>query len=152
MEQVTIDRVFTGKNGWFDIKVEDGRRLSTRIKKLADQAKAAEGTTVLVELTEKQNGEFTNYYLNKVAPLADENGEQTAVQKIATATAPAAPQGGGRNRNDIVGVQWAYGRAVEIATMKDDLTFPLDDESVAKLTITAESLLAMRDKTFNGLS
>lgn len=87
--QVTthITHVTLNDRGWYEINaIIDGQeqKLATKLKKLGEQASALVDTTVHLEFTEKQNGEYLNRYLESV--------EQTdAVQAIFEAAAAAGP-------------------------------------------------------------
>ncbi len=140
METVVVKEVVGKPTGWFEIELEDGRTVATKLKKLADQAEASQGNAVAVDLTEKVNGKFTNIYLNKIEPTGNGDAPKPAAAVQETVAAQAAPQDA---KGERIARQWAYGRAVEIGTAFGSLTFPLDDESVAKLQITADTLLKL---------
>lgn len=81
---VKIEAVYTPRPGsdWFDIKDSTGTRYSTRKREIADQAKALEGQVAILSFTERQNGQWTNRYLDAALPaLPDADipfGEQLA--------------------------------------------------------------------------
>jgi hypothetical protein len=140
METVKVKDVEKNASGWYEITLEDDdRTVSTKNQKLADAAFAGRGTPVEVEINERQNGSFTNRYLNKIGDLTDErssNGGGKAGSRPRTG-------GGGKSPEDQKRImkQWALGRAVELLAASDvDIAFPLTDEQFADLKTTADKL------------
>lgn len=69
MAQVTavVEQVFApNKGGFYDIKLQDGTKLSTKKAELAQAAKELKGQSALLTYTESQNGQYTNRYLDKI--------------------------------------------------------------------------------------
>jgi hypothetical protein len=69
---VKIDEVRTfetrGGNVRYVVKDSDGNEYTTFRERIGEQAKSLEGTRVQIEYHENQRGQYTNVYLDKVAP------------------------------------------------------------------------------------
>lgn len=142
METVKVKDVEAGKNGWREITLEDGRTVSTKNKAIADAAFASRGTEVEVEINSVQRGSFTNHYLNKFGDISDERDSdmpKSAPRKNGSGFSP-------KNQDDIA-KQWAIGRSVELLALSDSaVKFPLDDDTVAAIQLSAQTLLDLRKK------
>ena len=70
----------------------DGNEYTTFREEIARDALAAEGKRARIEFHEQQRGEFTNVYLDKVEPLADEGTAATPADEVGWKSAiEAAP-------------------------------------------------------------
>jgi hypothetical protein len=70
----------------------DGNEYTTFREEIARDALAAEGKRARIEFHEQQRGEFTNVYLDKVEPLADEGTPVTPADEVGWKSAiEAAP-------------------------------------------------------------
>jgi hypothetical protein len=93
VEEVKAFKTQSG-NTRFVLRADDGAEYTTFKEPIAKQAIAAEGRRAVIEFHEQQRNGFTNVYLDKVEPLADEGGEGGAsgVEEVAWRTAvEAAP-------------------------------------------------------------
>lgn len=142
METVTVKDVEKNSAGWYEITLEnDDRTVSTKNQKLADAAFASRGTPVEAEINSRKNGSFENHYLNKFGDVSDTR---------------AGGNGGGRPRSgggkspqeqNTIAQQWAIGRAVELLLGSEEaIAFPLNDEQLSALQMTAQSLFTLRGK------
>ena len=62
----TIEGVYgPNEHGFYDIKA-DGKKFSTKKSNIAERAKEFHNRQATLEYTEKQNGQYTNYYLENV--------------------------------------------------------------------------------------
>jgi len=146
---LVIRGVFPNEGSDFvDVRFEDFEgKASTKNKKTITAARAAKDAGKPVKVKLATNGEYNGvpqYYLNGVT-LAE--GTETTPTNTTVTNGSGNPSK--KNEKDVVvGVQWAYGRALENATaFSDELSFPLTQEDAEKLQITAETILALRDKT-----
>lgn len=131
------------QRGWFNVQLEDGRTATTKDKKLADTAFQSRGNAIKADITEKQNGDFLNIYLNKVETTGNGNG--ATATPAPTAEIPPSRDG---ERQNVIAAQWAFGRAVEAlaASSKTPLDDLLDTDTFAKVETVAASLLAASRK------
>jgi hypothetical protein len=142
---VTVEGVQeTGRNGFWEMEVaEYDEPLATKEQKIIDLIKnVPQGSQARVEMGVKQNGDFTNRYLNAFT-LGDVPGNTP--QPVA----PAGPtkRDERQETQNRIQAQWAIGRAVEIhAATGGDLGSLLDSDNFARLTTVAESLLAAANK------
>jgi hypothetical protein len=60
-------------NTRFVLRDDEGNEYTTFKEEIARQAVAAEGKRARIEYHEQQRGQFTNVYLDKVEPFADED-------------------------------------------------------------------------------
>lgn len=72
-------------NGWFSVIDGNDVEYTTKKKDLAEKAQSLVGQTAEIEFTLKENGQYTNRYLDKIQPAA----------------APAPSGGGGPSREDV---------------------------------------------------
>jgi hypothetical protein len=112
---VTVEGVQeTGRNGFWEMEVaEYDEPLATKEQKLIDVIRSlAPGSAVEVEMGVKQNGDFTNRYLNSITPL---NGE-TILQAPAAPSAPAGPTKRDERESTQARIQaqWAFGQALQV--------------------------------------
>ena len=137
----TVNVKSVQQNGaWFEIDLEDGRKVSTKSQKLAEAANANRGAEVEADITTQQKGNFTNHYVNMIAGVKD--GFKKATKKAATngGTSTATPMTD--DRSNAIQHQWAMGRAVELLVGSDaEYTFPLDDATRDQLIATRDFLL-----------
>jgi hypothetical protein len=113
--RVTVEGVQeTGRNGFWEMEVvEYNEPLATKEQKLIDVIRSlAPGSAVEVEMGVKQNGDFTNRYLNSITPL---NGE-TILQAPAAPSAPAGPTKRDERESTQARIQaqWAFGQALQV--------------------------------------
>jgi hypothetical protein len=113
--RVTVEGVQeTGRTGFWEMEVtEYDEPLATKEQKLIDVIRSlAPGSAVEVEMGVKQNGDFTNRYLNSVKPL---NGE-TILQAPAAPSAPAGPTKRDERESTQARIQaqWAFGQALQV--------------------------------------
>jgi hypothetical protein len=135
-ETVTIKDVTQKPTGWYDIVLEgDDRVLSTKASELAEVANAAKGGSVEVEFTTKENGRFTNHYLESVG------GSKGTTPRRKTSPAPISKATPKRD-DERIARQWAYGRAVELLIASDTpFNFPLSEDQLKDLAAQADALL-----------
>jgi hypothetical protein len=118
LETVTIVDVNKNERNWYEVELEDGRVAATKDKKVADAAYEAVGTPILADINVKQNGDFTNIYLNGI-------GEGTTVtRKVAkgkaeapapaTATGAEKPSTRDADRQAAIQSQWAFGEGASV--------------------------------------
>lgn len=82
--------------GFFDIKAKGSTgeiKLGTKLPKLSDAARGAIGQYVTVTFSEKQKGEYTNYYLEGIGPSGDD------IDAPAPVAAPARPVPGSKDQS-----------------------------------------------------
>jgi len=139
-ETIIVKEVNEGTNGWYEVSLEDGRKASTKDKRLADAAFATRGQEIEAELGTSTNGKFTNIYLNGITGVETNGGPRPARGR---STGGSAPRGKSPEEQDRIARQWSYGRAVELlATSSTEFTLPLNDATKKALTETADWLLA----------
>jgi hypothetical protein len=77
--QVKIDEVRTfetsGGNTRFVVRDADGKEYTTFREAIGEAAKRVEGRRARIEFHENQRGQYTNVYLDKVEPLANDSGQ-----------------------------------------------------------------------------
>ena len=133
-ETVTVTNVY-GPNdyGFYDIKLEDGRKLSSKDEAIVGVARSTVGSEVEVEITERKKGQYTNYYLQKINGTGETRGAASGSRNA------AKPSGGSRDpkTQKVIESEWAYGRAVELLSMSG--------EPVAFNTATQEALTQWAD-------
>jgi hypothetical protein len=140
--RVTVEGVQeTGRNGFWEMEVvEYNEPLATKEQKLIDVIRSlAPGSAVEVEMGVKQNGDFTNRYLNSITPL---NGE-TILQAPAAPAAPAGPTKRDERESTQARIQaqWAFGQALTIFTAQGYvLKDLLDTDTFAQVQTAAEIL------------
>jgi hypothetical protein len=138
--RVTVEGVQeTGRNGFWEMEVvEYNEPLATKEQKLIDVIRSlAPGSAVEVEMGVKQNGDFTNRYLNSITPL---NGE-TILQAPAAPAAPAGPTKRDERESTQARIQaqWAFGQALTIFTAQGYvLKDLLDTDTFAQVQTAAE--------------
>jgi hypothetical protein len=99
MPEAVVDvaevKAFQTKSGnvRYVLRDADGNEYTTFREEIARAAVAAEGKRARIEFHEQQRGEFTNVYLDKVAPLPEEDdGAASSADEVAWKTAmDAAP-------------------------------------------------------------
>jgi hypothetical protein len=99
MSEAVVDvaevKAFQTKSGnvRYVLRDADGNEYTTFREEIARAAVAAEGKRARIEFHEQQRGEFTNVYLDKVEPLAEEDdGAASSADEVAWKTAmDAAP-------------------------------------------------------------
>ncbi len=147
METVTILDVAKNASNWYEVELEDGRVASTKDKKVADQAEAAiNGGPVVADINEKQNGSFTNIYLNGIGGEATAVGKKLSVVKPPYAAKPMSgpekPSTRDADRQACIQAQWALGRAIELlGTSGMDFVYPLDTDTFQGVQAQAKAFL-----------
>lgn len=145
METVTVVDVMKKDSGWYEIELEDGRKVATKAKKLADTAFQAKGSEIEVELNEQTKGKYTNIYLNAIGDVVDSpvksNGsgrkpQPTEDPQEASHENPPIP--GPDTRDERIARQWAFGRATELFAAG----FTPTDKELDAIAKTAEGLLS----------
>jgi hypothetical protein len=122
--------------GWFEITLEDGTKVSTRDEIVAKEAFQNRGTEVEANISEVVKGRFTNRYLNEI------NGVRGKAPKRTGSPAEKAPAPAPSKDNERIARQWAYGRATELLIASDtEFTFPLKPELMSQLSEMADMLL-----------
>ena len=99
MPEAVVDvaevKAFQTKSGnvRYVLRDADGNEYTTFREEIARTAVAVEGKRARIEFHEQQRGEFTNVYLDKVEPLAEEDdGAASSADEVAWKTAmDAAP-------------------------------------------------------------
>lgn len=147
METVTIEKVQENERGWTEVTTaEYDEPLVTKESKLAKAAKGLAGQKAKVDVNVKENGNFTNRYLNGIEPAEGSTVDETA------AAAPTPTRKDDREETQKrIAAQWAIGRAVELhAASGGTLETILDGDTFAAVQTVAESLLkasqALADK------
>jgi hypothetical protein len=112
---VTVENVQeTGRNGFWEMEVaEYDEPLATKEQKIIDVIKSlAAGQQAQVEMGVKQNGDFTNRYLNSITPTGG------AVEPKPGAPAPQAVGPTKRDEREStqarIQAQWAFGQALQV--------------------------------------
>lgn len=138
-QTVVVERVVPTRGDWFEVHFEDGSKASTKNPAIAEAAEASVGDQVLAVINSKQNGNFTNYYLNQIGDVKD----APAKAKPRTAKSMTTPAAGPDDRDKRISTQWAYGRSVELLMASGrDFDLPLDEDTQAVLESTAAWLLS----------
>lgn len=75
-------------NGWYSVIDGNDVEYTTKKKDLADKAKSLEGKNAEIEFSLKENGQYTNRYLDKIQPAAappqqSAGPDSTAVARMA---------------------------------------------------------------------
>jgi hypothetical protein len=98
MPEAVVDvaevKAFQTKSGnvRYVLRDGDGNEYTTFREEIARTAVVAEGKRARIEFHEQQRGEFTNVYLDKVEPLAEEDDGVSSADEVAWKTAmDAAP-------------------------------------------------------------
>lgn len=143
MEVVSVVDVNKNERNWYEIEVKEyDEPLTTKEKKLADAAFAAKDQQIQVQVNVKENGNFTNRFLNDVQSL--DGGVPVATTP--PASTPEIPTVSRSNeREDTqrrIAAQWAYGRAIELhiaggGTLLD----ALDTDKFQAMSAVADALL-----------
>lgn len=77
--QGIVSGIYEANNGWHDIRLEgDDRKYSTKKQDLVGSAKELRDRLVTIEYSVKANGEYTNYYLDKIEAAATLDAELAA--------------------------------------------------------------------------
>ena len=144
METVTVTEV-EGPNdrGWYNITLEDGRKVDTKADAVAAQARVSAGNPVEAVIAERNRNGFTNYFLNAIDGVK-ENGSGGARRSTGTAGPTTGRRTGGKSpaEQDRIARQWAFGRAVELLTGSgQEFVFPLDTDTQKQLEETAAYLI-----------
>ena len=141
-ETVTVEKVQELPSGWTEVELGDGRKASTknpRITKVAiDLAGTGLETVAVVNKVEK--GRFTNFYLNR---LGDETDEKPKASR--PASSPARSGGRSPAEQDRIRIQWALGRATELAVGSGEYALPLSDADKAAIVDSAKFFLESAD-------
>jgi hypothetical protein len=100
-------RVTTNGKTVYDIAFSDGNTYATFDAKTFAKAQpfAASGLPVSARVSVKQNGQYTNYYLNDIAPQGQLSATSAPVA-LAAPTVPRPQQGGGMSAEDKARVTW----------------------------------------------
>src|SRR5437868_6846541 len=78
-------KAFQTKSGYvrYVLRDADGNEYTTFREEIARSALAAEGRRARIEFHEQQRGEFTNVYLDKVEPVAEEGEAAGSADEVA---------------------------------------------------------------------
>ncbi len=160
METVTVKDVT--KNGqWYEISVDEyEEKISTKDRTLADAVNASVGNKVNVVINVRENGKFTNRYLQSVEPTngTDTPSDTKVKNLVAAAAAPIATttpepirtSAKADDRQRQIVAQWAFGRATELlAGSGEDYVLPLTEEIFANVKATAEALMVGAEELAN---
>jgi hypothetical protein len=128
-----ITGVFEGRNGWYDVKVESGRRYSTKKANLVAQARELKGQSARVGFTTSQNGEYTNYRLESVEAASSGSGgsggggdrNRSIERQVAVKAAAEYAAAAGLSKDELVGL--AEDLANFIAASPVDPEYPPED-------------------------
>ena len=81
-----------GGNQRYVVRDADGNEYTTFREAIGEQARGLEGRRARLEYHEEQRGQYTNVYLDKVEPTADEEQPESDAEEAAWRTAvEAAP-------------------------------------------------------------
>src|SRR5579859_1781352 len=81
-----------GGNQRYVVRDADGNEYTTFRETIGEQARGLEGRRARLEYHEEQRGQYTNVYLDKVEPTADEEQPESDAEEAAWRTAvEAAP-------------------------------------------------------------
>src|SRR6476661_1650833 len=109
METITVKDVDgPNSNGWYEILLEDDRKVSTKDEDVAKAAFQSRGSEAEAVISSTVKGKFTNIYLNQI------NGVGEVRPKGKPAARAATKPGRTPAENDRIARQWAYGRATEL--------------------------------------
>jgi hypothetical protein len=148
VETITVADVNKGNGSWYNVElVGDDRVLATNKKALADLALESAGTEIQAEVGFKRNGEFDNYYLNKIldpdSPVAELAPQEDKPKRRATAkrTDADSPNPAQEAKQKSIQAQWAFGQAVQaLVASGQEFNFPLDGETLKALAETAHAI------------
>ncbi len=128
----------TGRSGYWELEVaEYDEPLATKEQKLINVISGlSKGQQVSVQMGVKQNGDFTNRYLNDITVGTFPESSVPAVSAVGPSKRDERQDTQAR-----IEAQWAFGRAVELHVAGGGSLADLSDtDKFAALQVAAESL------------
>jgi hypothetical protein len=147
VETITVADVNKSNGKWYNVElVGDDRSVATNDKKIADALLEADGE-VTVEMGHKRNGEYDNYYVNKIldpnSPVAELAPTEDAPKRKPTVKRKDAdaPNPNQEAKQRMIQAQWAFGQAIQLFSGNEAIALPLSENDLKDIATTAHAIL-----------